>query len=239
MKTQELVAEICVADTLSALAGKSSALCEHSVHVAITAAEIAALLRNNGFSATMLNERDTFITGLIHDIGKLSIDDSILMKKGSLNSQERYIMHKHAQRGYELASKITGVSHLASYVLQHHERPGRKGYPRGLDTDEIMPMSRILNISDRFAGMFVDRPYREAIAAEYIITILEEDIVDFFGDHAVDIVNTLLSMDRRKLESTANRYLMYAGVCCNIQNQVKIKMSIKARGTSNFAVCHQ
>jgi HD-GYP domain-containing protein (c-di-GMP phosphodiesterase class II) len=197
---------------LLALAAKNSALCEHSVHVAITATDIAALIRGNGFEASLLNVHDTFITGLIHDMGKLSIDDSILTKKGSLNSQEREIMRNHTQWGYGLASKIEEISHLANYVLQHHERPGGKGYPGGLDTEDIMLTSRILNISDRFAGMLVDRPYRKGIPAEQIIPVLEEDIVDFFGDHAIDIIDTLLSIGRHGLESATNRYLMAAGI---------------------------
>jgi HD-GYP domain-containing protein (c-di-GMP phosphodiesterase class II) len=212
LKTGELAAENCVLATLHVLASKNLSLCEHSVHVAVAAVDIAAVMRDNGLGKNLLNEHDTFLAGLIHDMGKLSIDNAILKKKSSLNSCEREIMRRHSEWGHDLVSEIDEFHHLAPYTLQHHERPGGRGYPRGLDTDSIMIMSRILNIADRFCGMIVDRPYRKAIPREQIITSIADDITDFFGNQASDIIDTLLSTDRCQLESAANHYITDTGI---------------------------
>jgi HD-GYP domain-containing protein (c-di-GMP phosphodiesterase class II) len=210
--TRKLVFESCVLNILHVLAVKSLALCEHSVHVAFTATDLALLLRNNGLDSSLPDERDTFIAGLIHDLGKLSIEDNILTKRASLNYQERKAIRNHTVYGYNFASKSNAICHLADYVLQHHERPDGRGYPRGLNTENIMIMSRVLNIADRFAGMLVDRPYRDALPARKIVTLLEQDIFDFFDRRAISIVNTLLSIDRSLLEIETKNYLTMAGI---------------------------
>jgi HD-GYP domain-containing protein (c-di-GMP phosphodiesterase class II) len=169
-------------------------------------------MRNNNFGAELLNEHDTFLAGLIHDMGKLSVDNNILKKKSSLDSLEREIIRQHSEWGHDLVSEIDEFHHLAPYTLQHHERPGGRGYPRGLDTDDIMLMSRILNIADRFSGMIVDRPYRKAIPRDQIINSITDDITDFFDHHASDIIDMLLSTDRLQLESAADHYLTNAGI---------------------------
>jgi HD-GYP domain-containing protein (c-di-GMP phosphodiesterase class II) len=169
-------------------------------------------MKHNGFGTKLLDEQDTFLAGLIHDMGKLSVDNSILTKKGSLTSRERQIMRQHSEWGYVLVSKIDEFQHLAPYTLQHHECPGGNGYPHGLDTDDIMLMSRILNIADRFSGMIVDRPYRKAIPRDQIIDTIADDITNFFGHHASDVIDMLMSTDRCQLETAADRYLSNTGI---------------------------
>jgi len=212
LTASEFVYEKCVLTAIQALDSKDSELCDHSVHVAITATDIARQMREGSFSSSLPDTRDIFIAGIIHDIGKLFVDDSILTKKSNLDTQEHEIVRQHTQCGFSLLSTDEELCHLAPYALQHHERPGKKGYPLHLDTDDIMPTSRIINIADRFTGMLVDRPYRKAIPVEQILPDLIEDIDDFFGDHAPDIIDTLLSTDKSALECAANSYLMSMGI---------------------------
>ena len=104
--------------------------------------------------------------GLLHDIGKIGVSDSILHKPDKLTEDEWADMRRHPKIGYDMIRDIGFLSGAAKIVLQHHERFDGKGYPRGLAADEILLGARIFVLADTFDAMTSDRPYRKALTVE-------------------------------------------------------------------------
>jgi response regulator RpfG family c-di-GMP phosphodiesterase len=102
----------------------------------------------------------------LHDIGKLAIPDTILLKPGALDEQERQIMQRHVELGYDLVKGIPFLADAAEVILAHHERRNGSGYPRGLRGEEVPMCARIFAVADSFDAMTSDRPYRLALPLE-------------------------------------------------------------------------
>jgi cyclic di-GMP phosphodiesterase len=100
----------------------------------------------------------------MHDIGKIGIPDSILLKPGKLSREERATMETHARVGYELVGRITFLAGAAEIVLAHQERYDGTGYPQGLVGEEIPLGARIFAVADTLDAMTSDRPYRRALS---------------------------------------------------------------------------
>jgi len=108
-------------------------------------------------------ERKTLSVGAsLHDIGKLAIPDSILLKPGALSEEEWRIMRSHVQIGYDMVKQIPFLAEAAEIVLGHHERYDGSGYPRGLKGTEAPLGARIFAVADTVDAMASDRPYRSA-----------------------------------------------------------------------------
>lgn len=104
--------------------------------------------------------------GLLHDIGKIVIDEKILNKEGCLTEDEYLIIKKHPESSYQILKSIDAYVGLAEAVLSHHERWDGTGYPRGLKGEEISLVARIISIADAYEAMTADRSYRTAMAKE-------------------------------------------------------------------------
>jgi len=104
------------------------------------------------------------IAAVLHDIGKIGISDSILNKKGKLDTTEWEEMKKHSEIGYRILSTVPEFSEIAEYVLSHQERWDGKGYPYNLKGEEIPIQARIIAIADAFDAMTVKRTYRDAMS---------------------------------------------------------------------------
>jgi putative nucleotidyltransferase with HDIG domain len=115
--------------------------------------------------------------GLLHDIGKIGVSDSILHKPGPLTDEEWVDMRRHPQIGYDMIHEIGFLSGAATIVLAHHERFDGKGYPRGLAGEEIPLGARIFVLADTFDAMTSDRPYRRALPPE----VAREEIIRCSG----------------------------------------------------------
>jgi diguanylate cyclase (GGDEF)-like protein/PAS domain S-box-containing protein len=110
---------------------------------------------------------------LLHDIGKVGVDDRILNKPGRLDEEEWEQMKKHSEIGYRIAASAMELSHVADYILSHHERWDGKGYPRGLAGDQIPLLSRLLAIVDAYDAMTENRVYRRAMSSEEALREIE------------------------------------------------------------------
>ena len=106
----------------------------------------------------------------LHDIGKISIDKSILIKPGKLNEEEWLEMKKHPGIGYRIAMASEDLKPIADGILCHHERWDGKGYPQGLSGADIPLLARVLSIIDAFDAMTNDRPYRKAMKKEHALS---------------------------------------------------------------------
>jgi putative nucleotidyltransferase with HDIG domain len=98
---------------------------------------------------------------LLHDIGKIGVRDSILLKPGPLTPDEWVEMRKHPEYGYRMLSKMPYLHEAALIVLQHQERWDGKGYPQGLAGEDIVIGARIFCLADTVDAMTSDRPYRK------------------------------------------------------------------------------
>src|SRR5215475_13201011 len=99
----------------------------------------------------------------LHDIGKMGIPDKVLLKPGPLTADEKVIMRKHCQIGYDMLIRIPFLRDAAEIVLAHQEFFDGTGYPRGLKGEEIPLGARIFAIADSMDAMISDRPYRKAL----------------------------------------------------------------------------
>jgi putative nucleotidyltransferase with HDIG domain len=100
---------------------------------------------------------------LLHDVGKIGVSDSILLKPGKLTDEEWELMRKHPEIGYNMLSQVKFLQGPAELILAHHERWDGEGYPKGLHEDEIPLGARIFSVVDTFDSMTSDRPYRKAL----------------------------------------------------------------------------
>jgi response regulator RpfG family c-di-GMP phosphodiesterase len=160
-------------DTLQALGAaidlRDNETAGHSQRVCRYALEIA---RTMGWSEDKLG---SLAEGAhLHDIGKLGIPDGILLKPGPLTAEERKLMQRHVQIGFDLVADIAFLADAAEIVLTHHERYDGGGYPRGLKGEEILPSARIFAVADSFDAITSDRPYRRASSFESGRQIIRE-----------------------------------------------------------------
>jgi HD-GYP domain-containing protein (c-di-GMP phosphodiesterase class II) len=100
---------------------------------------------------------------LLHDVGKIAVPDSTLLKPGPLDPQEWEIMRKHVQFGETIVRGIAQIADAIEPVATHHERYDGAGYPRGLRGEDIPLLGRILAVVDAYSAMTLDRPYRKAL----------------------------------------------------------------------------
>lgn len=125
----------------------------------------------------------------MHDIGKISIPETILHKGEKLNSEEMEIVKSHTTKGYELlkGSNRRIIKSAALIALQHHERWDGTGYPMGLEDDHIHIFARITSVVDVFDALFHDRVYKKAWPVSEIISFYENERGRIFDPELVDI----------------------------------------------------
>ena len=116
--------------------------------------------------------REVEYGALLHDVGKLSIPDAILLKPGPLTSEERRVMETHAAKGESILSKVPGLAAVGNLVRHHHERFDGAGYPDGLAGEAIPVGARIIAVADAYDAMTTDRPYRAALSHTAALTEL-------------------------------------------------------------------
>ena len=125
---------------------------------------------------------------LLHDIGKIGIPGEVLNKPGKLTDEEYEIIKSHTTKGYETLKDISIMPELATGAQSHHERPDGRGYPNQLSGDEIPRVAQIIAVADCFDAMYSNRPYRNRMNFDKVVSIIREvsgtqltpDVVDAF-----------------------------------------------------------
>jgi putative nucleotidyltransferase with HDIG domain len=107
---------------------------------------------------------------LLHDVGKIGVSDTILLKPGKLTEDEWAFMRQHPEIGYNMLRQVKFLEGPAEIILAHHERWDGEGYPRGLREEEIPLGARIFPVVDTFDAMTSDRPYRKALPTQVAMT---------------------------------------------------------------------
>jgi putative nucleotidyltransferase with HDIG domain len=151
----------------------------HSTQVTIYAAAIADEMK------LATEEKDLIVrASLIHDIGKIGVLDSVLGKPGSLTDEEYRMIKRHPIIGSEIISQMKALQELAPIVRSHHERWDGKGYPDGLEREDIPKGARILALADSLDAMLSDRPYRPTRSLEDVV----EEIIRCSGEQFDPVV---------------------------------------------------
>ena len=106
----------------------------------------------------------------LHDIGKINMPESVLIKKEALSAEEWELMKKHSEIGFRIARATEEFAHVADEILSHHERWDGAGYPRGLKVEQIPLLARVTTIADAYEVMYNGRPYKKPMTPEEIVT---------------------------------------------------------------------
>jgi putative two-component system response regulator len=117
-----------------------------------------------------------FRGGYLHDIGKISIPDNILFKRGLLTEDEWHIMRQHTVRGEEICKGMKSLAPVLPIIRSHHERWDGTGYPDGLRGEEIPLLARIIQVADIYDALTTARPYKNAFSHEEAISIMFEEV---------------------------------------------------------------
>lgn len=147
---------------------KSSETEEHAQRISTLTLDIG---REMGLSSTEMDELGIF--SVLHDIGKIAIPDSILMKPGRLTPEEMDVMKRHCEVGYRIAQSSQELAYIAEYVLAHHEHWDGSGYPLGLKGHEIPKLARILTVADTYDALTHERPYRKPVGHDEAMAEIE------------------------------------------------------------------
>ena len=152
---------------VTTLDAKDSYTRGHSERVALVAQRLAIEL-----NLSRVDSEAIYQAGLLHDIGKIGVDDAVLHKQTTLTASEFYKIAKHPEIGHTIISELKNLSHILPGILHHHERYDGRGYPGKLVGLEIPQMARILAVADAFDAMGSDRPYRKGMNREEIEQVL-------------------------------------------------------------------
>lgn len=155
---------------------------EHSQRVSLICERIG---RELGFSQDRIAELK--IAALVHDIGKIAVDDAVLHKPGSLNPVECEQMKKHSETGYRILSSVNDMAYLANYVLSHHENWDGSGYPTGLIGEQIPLESRIIRIADAYDAMTHLRCYGDVLSHEQAKEEIRSKMGSYFDPNLAQI----------------------------------------------------
>ncbi|HMK52603.1 MAG TPA: HD domain-containing phosphohydrolase, partial [Thermodesulfobacteriota bacterium] len=128
------------------------------------------------------------ITSVLHDIGKIGIEDYILKKPDRLNPEEFEVIKRHSEIGAKIVEHIRQLKEIIPGVKYHHEQVDGKGYPDGLMGEDIPPLARIVAVADTYDALTTDRPYRKAMGKEAAVeemkrcsgTQLDKEVVEAF-----------------------------------------------------------
>ncbi|MGZ4430305.1 MAG: HD-GYP domain-containing protein, partial [Gaiellales bacterium] len=160
----------------------------HSRRVAVLAVQVGEAM---GLSRSAV--RRLAVAGLVHDIGKLQVPESILNKPGRLTGEEFAVIRTHPGQGAELLLRLGGFGDEVPIVLAHHERFTGGGYPQGISGDEIPLEARILTACDVFDALTSSRSYREPWPVERAVELLRDESGTTFDPACVEALLRVVS----------------------------------------------
>lgn len=163
----------------------------HSVRVAEYAREIA---RRDGKSEQ--EQEDIYYIGLLHDIGKIGIPNTIINKSSGLTDEEYTIMKDHPKIGADILGTMTEIPGLAVGAHWHHELYNGTGYPDGLKGEEIPEVARIIGVSDAYDAMTSKRSYRDVMPQDVVKEELKKGSGTQFDPHFVEIMLQMMEDDK-------------------------------------------
>ena len=182
---------MALADTVEA---KDDYTNGHSKRVAEYSKEIAKRL-----GASEERQQEVFYIGLMHDVGKIGVPDEVINKKGRLTDEEYEQIKKHPVAGYDILKNITELPGIELGARYHHERYDGKGYPEGINEENIPLIARVIAVADAYDAMTSNRSYREVMPQEKVREEIEKNKGTQFDPQVADIMLAMIDEDTQYL----------------------------------------
>ena len=163
----------------------------HSIRVA----EYSRLLAQR-LGLSKERQEEIYYAGLLHDIGKIRVPDSIIKKEGKLTDEEYEYIKLHPVSGYHILKEISASSDIAIGAKYHHERYDGKGYPNGLEGENIPEIARILSVADAYDAMSSNRCYRKALPQDVVRAEIVKGRGTQFDPYIADIMLDIIDEDK-------------------------------------------
>jgi HD-GYP domain-containing protein (c-di-GMP phosphodiesterase class II) len=142
------------------------------------------------------------ISALLHDVGKIGVDDRVLKKPGRLTDEEFEIMKQHPSKGANIMRPVAQLKEMLPGIELHHERMDGGGYPFGLQGDQIPMMARIIAVADTLDAITTNRPYQSAMDLEYALDRIRSLAVAKFDPQVVAALEAAVASGRLRLSAT-------------------------------------
>lgn len=141
------------------------------------------------------------ISALLHDVGKIGVDDRVLKKPGKLTDEEFELMKQHPVKGANIMRPVAQLKDMLPGIELHHERMDGNGYPYGLAGDQIPMMARIIAVADTLDAITTNRPYQSAMDLEYALERIQTLAVSKFDARVVAALVSVVKSGRLRLNS--------------------------------------
>ena len=142
------------------------------------------------------------ISALLHDVGKIGIDDRVLKKPGALTPDEFELMKQHPTKGANIMRPIPQLKDMLPGIESHHEHVDGNGYPNGLKGDEIPLMARIIAVADTLDAMTTHRPYQSAMELDEALVVIRKKSGSKFDGRVVDALELVVESGQIRLRTT-------------------------------------
>jgi HD-GYP domain-containing protein (c-di-GMP phosphodiesterase class II) len=142
------------------------------------------------------------ISALLHDVGKIGVDDRVLKKPGKLTDEEFDLMKQHPSKGANIMRPVAQLKDMLPGIELHHERMDGGGYPYGLAGEEIPMMARIIAVADTFDAITTNRPYQSAMDIDYAMERIRSLAVTKFDARVVAALESSIHAGRIRLSAT-------------------------------------
>jgi putative two-component system response regulator len=183
---------------IRALADALDAKCDYTAGHSLRVSRFAVMIgRAIGLPDDHL--KDLELAGILHDIGKIGVPESILWKPAKLTDEEHEIMSMHPVKSAQIIGELRGLARTREYVLHHHEFMDGTGYPDHLKGEAIPIGARIILVSDAYDAMTTDRPYRKSIGHHAAIAELRKKKGTQFDPLLVDTLISLIGENQELL----------------------------------------
>ena len=139
------------------------------------------------------------ISALLHDVGKIGVDDRVLKKPGKLDDEEFALMKQHPVKGANIMRPVAQLKEMLPGIELHHERMDGAGYPYGLPGDQIPMMARIIAVADTFDAMTTNRPYQSAMDLEFALGRIRSLAISKFDPAVVAALDAAVAAGRLRL----------------------------------------
>ncbi|MGC2331701.1 MAG: HD domain-containing phosphohydrolase [Candidatus Acidiferrales bacterium] len=142
------------------------------------------------------------IAALLHDVGKIGVDDRVLKKPGKLTDEEFELMKQHTVKGANIMRPVSQLKDMLPGIELHHERLDGQGYPYGLQGEQIPIMARIIAVADTFDAITTNRPYQSAMDLEYALERIRSLAVSRFDPKVVEALESAIHAGRLRLTAS-------------------------------------